>query len=159
MTVNELKNVCREMGLALSGTKAVLIERIQNFLKTEQESGNNESILSSNQRIMSVTTVSKESSTFNYLRDLIEEYLHAKGGVAYSRTIGRYLAANKATSTSRGKTSALQELKALYGSLNNFLTKNTDTFLLIKDQSSIGIVGNDDPTTENYGFSVKLKEK
>ena len=56
------------------------------------------------------------------------EYLHASGGQANSRNVGRYLAANKGSS-GRG-TTALSELKERYGSLNTFI-KGIPNFYIV----------------------------
>ena len=152
LTVADLKQACRERGLALSGTKAALLERLQAYVKTETASDNNDS----NQTIIPEIILYHKPSTYKYLRDLVEEYLHAKGGIANSRMIGRYLAANKATNP--GKRNALQELKAQYGSLNSFVTKNADLFALVRDRPNTGSDGNDD-VTDNYAFSIALKKK
>ncbi|KAL7539627.1 hypothetical protein ACHAWF_006462 [Thalassiosira exigua] len=60
------------------------------------------------------------------LEALIIEYLTASGGMAGSRDIGRYLAAN--SDSRRGNQSALTELKETYGSLLSFINSRQGAF-------------------------------
>ena len=150
MTVAELKNACREMGLALSGTKAALLERIQSYLDAEIGDKNSNSSQSLTQRQISGIPVNDESSTLQYFRDLLEEYLHAKGGVANSKLVGRYLAASKAFSSHRSN--ALHQMKAMYGSLNTFVSQNSDIFTTTNNRS-------DDAGSDDFGFDIELRGK
>jgi hypothetical protein len=144
MTVTELKNICRQMGLTVSGTKTILLERIHAYLEGKKSTVSNMSDNGdlSNQMITpEKTTELEEQLSSKYLIDLVEEYLHAKGGTADSRDLGRYLTFNKGPSHD-GK-NALQLLKAMYGSLNAFVTKNADLFTLIPGTSPQENEGND----------------
>jgi hypothetical protein len=73
--------------------------------------------------------------------------LTASGGVASSRDIGRYLAAN--SDSRRNKRSALTELKESYGSLLSFLNSR-----------SLFTVDNEVPFADamNNGFPIKLNK-
>jgi hypothetical protein len=143
MTVTELKNVCRQMGLTVSGTKTILLERIQGYLEGNKSTVGdmNENGDLSNQMITPEKAEFDEQLYSKYLIDLVEEYLHAKGGTADSRDLGRYLTFNK--SPSHDGKNALQQLKAMYGSLNAFVTKNADLFTLIPGTSPQENEGND----------------
>jgi hypothetical protein len=88
------------------------------------------------------TDVSIDSVVTDHLERTVEEYLKASGGVAGSRDIGRYLAAN--SDSRKSNVSALTELKETYGSLVAFLRSRKESFQV-----------EDDVTTEN-GFLVKL---
>ena len=115
-TVSMLKESCRERGLPVSGRKAELLERIQNHVKEEPT------------RVEEVQAPATQD-TADYLLSLIREYLHASGGSANSRDIGRYLAANiRQQSGSMEQISANSLLKTNFGGLNNFLCSYEDLF-------------------------------
>jgi len=122
-TVSQLKEICRENGLPVSGRKADLIERIEAHLAKGQE-----------QKKEAMENVDPSTR----LEMLIVEYLHAKGGEASSRDIGRYLAANSASKerlrAGNGDTSALSELKELSVSLISFIKKSP--YFYVKDDGS-----------------------
>lgn len=160
LTLNALKDRCRERKLPVSGVKAKLLERIKkdneeqiSKLLNEKRSGRVLSLGSSH----SPSTASPE--TTKHLRDLIFEYVKARGGIATSRDVGRYLAANRASSRtsiqSRSGTSArgltaLQELKDSYGSLVAFIVQQSDIFRR-KDEES------DDE--QSRSFLIELKRR
>lgn len=109
LTVPELKEMCRERGLPVSGKKADLMKRIEDY-DTE-------------------TKKSKKGPTDDYLESLILEFLQVKGGQASSRDVGRYLAVNKASPArlveSGGlRTAALTELKEVHGNLYKFILQS-----------------------------------
>ncbi|VEU37677.1 unnamed protein product [Pseudo-nitzschia multistriata] len=114
LTVPELKEICRKRGLKVSAKKKIeLIERIEASVSSEMQEPE-----------IKVA----ESSPEKYLQSLVLEYLHASGGQASSRDVGRYLAANKVSYERRRiegsmaqRMSALLELKEIYGSLNAFV--------------------------------------
>jgi len=118
LTVPELKELCREMRLKVSAKKKIeLIERIEAHMSSKEQEPEKKTGQSNNPQ--------------KYLESLVQEYLHASGGQASSRDVGRYLAANKASyersrnegsNTGQGM-SALAELKEIYGSLNTFVKK------------------------------------
>jgi uncharacterized LabA/DUF88 family protein len=114
MIVSELKEVCREKCLKVSGKKADLLERI---LASEEMTEQQESPRSPT-----------EDPATMYLEELLLEYLHASGGKASSRDVGRYLTANKPspglTTDDPTILSALSELKHLYGSLRQFIAQS-----------------------------------
>jgi len=111
-TVAELKDMCREKGLKVSARKkSELIERIEAHTENEKSQLKN-------------TDIDLEPE--KYLEMLVLEYLHASGGKASSRDVGRYMAVNKASYERclKGQhISALSEMKECYGSLNSFVRR------------------------------------
>eukprot|EP00986_Skeletonema_menzelii_P010402 scaffold5067_cov161-Skeletonema_menzelii.AAC.14 len=81
----------------------------------------------------------------SHLEALVKEYLTASGGIAGSRDIGRYLAAN--SESRRGNRSALTELKESYGSLLSFILGSQDSFLVLDKRPGYG---------GDEGFPIKL---
>ena len=144
--VAELKEKCRERGLPVSGTKATLLERIEKDIrKQEDELQQQQQPIQFPPRRMTVPAsqvnafpvtlsapVTASSASAHYLSELVKEYLHACGGKASSREVGRYLAANKSSISpaTRGQpaVTALQELKEGFGSLGNFIANQSDLF-------------------------------
>ena len=110
-TLVQLKEVCRERGLAVSGKKSELLERIVADMNER-----------SSHPIKSDQTPPRPE---DYLHGLVLEYLQASGGQASSRDVGRYLAANKASEerskNEQARISALQELKELFGPLKQYV--------------------------------------
>ncbi len=105
LTVPELKEICREEGLRVSAKKKIdLVERIEAHMNS-----------------VKIQKATAKTSPSEYLESLTLEYLQASGGQASSRDIGRYLAANKG-SAGPG-TSALTELKEIYGNLAKFINE------------------------------------
>ena len=144
-TVKELKDRCRERGLPVSGVKSVLLERVQadveeQVAKMEEHGKAAVSAESSNGYL--IADSSPDAS--GYLKDLVEEYVHACGGSASSRNVGRYLAANKA---SQGKASALAELKDSFGSLASFVSQHSHIFS--KDEEN---------SEGTYAFTIGLRK-
>ena len=103
-TLAELRELCREKGLKISGKKSELVERLDET---------------------SENYISDDDSSFRYLEDLLLEYLHASGGKSSSRGVGRYFTANKpspnSTKNNPSIKTALLELKKQYGSLRQFV--------------------------------------
>jgi uncharacterized LabA/DUF88 family protein len=148
-TVQELKQVCREHGLPVSGVKAALLERLETFVEEQvalfqQEQGEKKRIRRSEKQQVPSLLVDEELT--KYLQDLVIEYLHAKGGQASSRDVGRYLAANK-SSTGATNLSALKELKSAYVSLNIFVNSFPDIFSVVDHEDE-----------SRYEFLVVLKQ-
>lgn len=152
MTVVELKEVCREHGLPVSGVKAALIERIEKHVEEKVAASRLKS--ATKKKSDPVFQAASMSDSFkpplvdagraSYLEGLVVEYLHAKGGEASSRDLGRYLAANK-SSTGTSHQSALRELKTAYGGLRVFLavipnvfTSERPTTMRVRTSSSFG---------------------
>jgi len=163
--VTELKERCRERGLPVSGTKAVLLERVQADVQNETkrlEEEHEEKIRrkgtirpvptarlnfqpSFQMELERYDTDSVDPAVKEHIVGLIKEYLQASGGRAGSRDVGRYLAANKPLDTDK-YVSALQELKKHYGSFVTFLMSNNDTFSRGKQYLT--------PEGKEYGFPV-----
>lgn len=107
-TVTQLKEMCRERGLPISGRKADLVKRIEDDMESKKP---------------------QKGPTEEYLEALILEYLKAKGGSASSRDVGRYLSVNNASPArlveSGGvRTAALTELKEAHCSLHKFIVQS-----------------------------------
>jgi hypothetical protein len=173
-TVKELRDICRERGLPVSGIKAVLVERVE---KQEQEQmaarlAEKSQLALWATPLLSVSPLAPDSAhsgqapwtstllvkatpeAIHYLQNLVVEYVQARGGSASSRDVGRYLAANKSSKIRSGHgnppgTTALQELKNAYGNLRNFVFCLNDIFLK-----------RDDPNDEgNHSFQIDLQGK
>lgn len=111
-TVAQMREICRENNLPVSGKKIELLERIQNHFNVKVESDD---------------TNMERVDPSTRLEMLVLEYVKAAGGEASSRDVGRYLAVNKASSDRLAKSkgermvSALQEMKELHGGLLKFV--------------------------------------
>lgn len=116
-TVAELRDLCRELGLKVSGKKSELVKRLEEARGAIEDG---------------------EDSSFRYLEDLLLEYLHASGGKSSSRDVGRYFTANKPSPASlkenRNIKTALLELKQRYGSLRQFVGLSEK----VKEEEQIG---------------------
>jgi uncharacterized LabA/DUF88 family protein len=134
----ELKDLCRERSLAVSGTKAALVTRLEDYDEISKHG-------------IKETIQEPPDPVNKYIIGLIQEYLQASGGVAGSRDLGRYLNANHSYLARQnggvGNTTALTELKSMYGSLAKFINSHEDIF----DRSSA--IDSDG----NYEFQVRLK--
>ena len=95
------------------------------------------------------SSASTDAAVATHLEALVIEYLTASGGLAGSRDIGRYLAAN--SDSQKGNRSALSELKENYGSLLAFILSRESNFSVL---DKAGKTGNGDDT----GFPIKLKK-
>lgn len=164
--VAELKEECRARGLPVSGTKAVLLERIegdveeqilelrrQHTAKTRLK-GQRPQVSGMIERGARPVSQSISSEAESYLEGLVKEYLKASGGHASSRDIGRYLAANAGSMVhddlpELDRMTALSELKSLYGGLNSFITNRQDSFEKFDDGS---------PDRTAYEYLVALRE-
>ena len=137
LTVTKLKDVCRSNGLKVSGTKQELLDRVREFVdkkiallrnehkqRQKQEKGSDDDSAISN----------GNNDEIGYLENLVHEYLHAKGGKATSRDLGRYLSVNKASpkrlavTGNNVRVTALNELKECHGSLVGFVYDRPDLF-------------------------------
>jgi hypothetical protein len=148
-TVAQLREICREQRLPTSGLKAELLERVQARAKNY---GIRDGHATPAVDTASVVRVYPTPELEKHLQELVKEYLHASGGKASSRDIGRYLAASKRQVEGyAGPVSALTELKAGYGGLTMFFQVNEKMFKLNKDFA--------DGATETarYAFQVLLK--
>jgi hypothetical protein len=129
-TVVQLKEICRERGLPVSGTKAVLLQRIQadvdHEIEIRKRKKHEELMPAANgDNFISGENTSDTPET-HFFQVMIKEYLRASGGEASSRDIGRYLAANSGYGGT--KISALSQLKEHFGSLASFLMANQQHF-------------------------------
>ena len=173
MKVVELKELCKEKNLPTSGKKDALVERLEGSYREYQQlvhasaekkrlewqEAPRKSIarMSGPSNVYSSTlpqldvmqskkvSVREDSKVSAYLEGLVKEYLAASGGVASSRDVGRYLAANK-DSRNEHK-SALAELKDTFGSLLTFL-HSRDAFDVDNKIS--------DSRVKTNGFPVRL---
>lgn len=154
-TLSQLKDVCREMGLPVSGLKAAVLDRIQAALQKQRDCSDplpkSYRKQSSMQSQSSVNDKSIPQSTSRHLLGLLTEYISASGGKANSRAVGRYLAANRSStgSVKSRQGSALHELKSFYGSLASFVQVHSDVLYRL-DSSS------DD---NDFSFSIGLRPK
>lgn len=124
-TIVNLKELCRERGLKVTGSKAILVERIiqDNIMKVQAQNLTPKPIRGSTINHESQIQDTPESRLFIAQ---INEYLTASGGEASSRDVGRYLAAAPGL---RGRgTSALTELKEAFVSLRAFVDGNQAHF-------------------------------
>ncbi len=113
LTVSELKEICRQKELKVSGKKSDLLERIRASNQTTN--------------LPSPSVGEDQVKSLDYLEGLLLEYLHASGGKSSSRDVGRYLTANKASSAMSkilNTKSALTELKHFFGSLRQFVAQS-----------------------------------
>lgn len=92
-------------------------------------------------------TMTVDPAIPSHLETLVREYLTASGGLAGSRDIGRYLAAN--SGSRRGNKSALTELKETYGSLLTFILTRQDAFSVLDKRPGYG---------GDQGFPIKLNK-
>jgi hypothetical protein len=145
LTVNDLKARCRERNLPVSGVKAQLLERIKqdNEKQIARLAEEKRRDRSPPPRSSSVV------SSFDYLHDLVVEYVKARGGEATSRDVGRYLAANRGSKAKFGAyddgMTALQELKERFGSLLSFVAVQSDLIATKAEE------------THDHSFFITLK--
>lgn len=180
LKVVELKEECRERGLPVSGTKAVLIERIQADvdeqiaelqrqhnakarIRRPQMPGRINGDVSGRPPSRPQPVANVPAETEQYLEGLVREYLKASGGQAGSRDIGRYLATNADSGQGRngasmlgqgGRITALSELKGLYGGLKAFILSRQDSFEKVDEDNAWPGRSNSD----KFEFQVALRE-
>ena len=173
-TVVKLKDACRSRGLPVSGTKAVLLERIQEDVEAEislLRQRHEEAIKST---AAARPVIRPRATVFlnnrgglehfdkidpevtKHIAGLIEEYIHARGGTAGSRDVGRYLASSAASTVAgedsegqRRRVTALVELKETYGSLANYVMANEERFS--KGRQDLSEKG------KQYGFPIWVR--
>ena len=146
-TVLQLKDLCRERNLAVSGVKSGLIERLENDDERQRQLSTS-SAVTDPKRIASDIPASPVTE---YAITLVKEYIQASGGTASSRDIGRYLNANTSFAARQhggiGSSTALSELKDVYGSLARFINTHDDIFDRAATVEKDG----------NYEFQVQVK--
>jgi len=157
-TVARLKERCRERGLQVSGTKAILLGRIQedvaNQIRQRKEQVN-QSVVTQEPRTSGRGTRRStlqgdiSSGVTRHIEDLIKYYISQIGDEVSSRDLGRFLAANTAYIPGSGyrKITALQELKENFGNLASFFEHTNDVFELTDIGDAI-----------EFGFGIKLKQ-
>jgi hypothetical protein len=131
----------------VSGVKAALIERLE---EDDERQQNLSSAEDATDHVRSTNDV-VASPVSEYVINLVKEYIQASGGIAGSRDIGRYLNANSSFGGGQhgsiGSSTALSELKGLYGSLARFINTHDDIF----DRTATI------DTDGNYEFQVRVK--
>jgi hypothetical protein len=158
-TVAQLKETCRKRNLLVSGVKSALLDRLQASLDEEIRRIRNNATESQTER--EPNGVSASSSPYvnsyvvpndvaDHIKELVLEYMLARGGSASSRDIGRYLSANSSSSAAATNVSALQELKAFYGSLAGFVHCFPDIFTRSEVAES--------HHPKDYGFNLFLRD-
>lgn len=140
-TVIRLKDLCREKGLPVSGTKAALIERIE---KAEEEDSKKLPTEATN----ATSELSDKEKLEKYLIDLVKYYIQESRGYASSRDLGRFLSTNSASNSDSN--SALQELKNSFGGVAAFLNERNNIFTTVRESS--------DGDPMNFSFGIKLKD-
>ncbi|CAB9498636.1 expressed unknown protein [Seminavis robusta] len=175
LTVAKLKDFCRGNGLKVSGTKAELLERIQEFVdvrveelekeheeKLLQQQQSRQVVMDNPQDPMNGSEPVAQDGDIGYLEALVIEFAKASGGKANSRELGRYLSANRASpkrmqlSNNQIRVSALQELKENHGSIKGFVANKPSLFEMKPiDRSEFS--DPDDPHNR-YTFYVALRE-
>ena len=134
-TVVKLKEICRDRGLAVSGTKAAIMERIEQDIALGLKVAGEkrvESLRSSRGgdvmlHLQEPQLPDSPESRFFIMH--MKEYLTASGGEASSRDVGRYLAAAPGMrGRGGGSSSALTELKETFNSLRLFVDRNVVHF-------------------------------
>jgi hypothetical protein len=153
-TLPELKAMCRNMGLPVSGVKAVLVERIQDATHQKLPLINGSKVAPQRPTAKPHRPASQPvpESTTTYLSGLLKEYIQVCGGKAGSRDVGRYLAANRLSPDDTHQTyrTALTELKDHYGSLANYIKVHSDAFTRLDEVDQGASEKND------YTFSIGL---
>lgn len=143
LTVTNLKEICREYNLPVSGTKSVLIERIEQHQREQQKNNDDISTVGSFDEY--------NGGESKYLEDLVKYYVTQNGGYVSSRDLGRFLASNKPYKSD--SISALQQLKDMFGGVASFLNQRSDLFVTTKNQDpAIGDASN------SYSFGIALRE-
>jgi len=130
LKVVELKEICRERGLFVSGTKKQLIDRITEDVEREAAEATAET--TKTQTVVeepataAVITNPEKTRPDEYLKSLVRDFILSSGGTARARPLGRHLA--KCPSSTGEHRSANQELKSIYGSLAQFVDGYKEEF-------------------------------
>eukprot|EP00979_Chaetoceros_neogracilis_P002401 scaffold410_cov267-Chaetoceros_neogracile.AAC.49 len=139
-TVAQLKEVCKDMELRVTGRKNELIERI---IESDERKMMNSGLGKTND-----STTSGNGKIEKYLVDLVTYYIIESRGYASSRDLGRFLATNKGSGSNAN--SALSELKDTFGGVAAFLNQRSNIFTTVREAS--------DGDPMNYSFGIKLKD-
>lgn len=171
-TVPKLKQACRDLGLSVSGTKATLLDRLNEYAKDLPDQEEKRASIPirhvSESPIRHVTERKSyripvvNEAVSSHLKNLMEEYLQARGGNCGSRDIGRYLNANQPSksetdSTTTNKT-ALNELKSAYGTLRAFASSFPENFSVLPNERTANSFSNNNEGGD-FEFRVTLKTK
>ena len=133
-TVVKLKEICRDRGLAVSGTKAAIIERIEQDIALGLQATVEKRVESlktprlGDPILHSQEPQLPETPESRFFIMHMKEYLTASGGEASSRDVGRYLAAAPGMRGRGSSSSALTELKETFNSLRLFVDRNAAHF-------------------------------
>lgn len=148
-TLEKLKDYCRLHKLPVSGRKTDVYQRVIDHSTSIQskENYNDSNSHKSNNNDYFIPD-EKTSIVIQHLDSLIQEYIHACGGQAGSRDLGRYLTANSSSSTS---SSALEELKENFGTLKNYVSRVRSDIFYVDVQNNLN--GGD----REYGFPIRLR--
>jgi len=141
LTVVELKEMCKQRGLPVSGRKADLSQRLEEADSSAQISSTPED---------SISTLSEKSyndKLDKHLVELVKYYIVQCGGYASSRDLGRFLSTNRA---SNSNTSALTELKNHFGGVASFLNQQSHIFTIVREPT--------DGDPRNFSFGIKLRD-
>lgn len=120
-TVANLKELCRELGLQVSGTKAVLLKRVELKRVETQLQELQEALTTTTTTATNSEAQFPETAESQFFVNHIRDYLTASGGKASSRDVGRYLAAAPGMARVGRGSSALTELKEHFSSLSHFV--------------------------------------
>lgn len=125
-TVVKLKEKCRELNLPVSGTKAVLLDRIVSDKKTRTIGSPAKNIPVPNDYDVDVS---------KHIEDLVKYYLLEHGGVANLKSLALFLASNNASS--QPAQNALEEVSQHFGDISFFLsTVKKDVFRTLLNRAS-----------------------
>jgi len=160
-TVARLKERCRERGIPVTGTKAVLLGRVQEDVANQisqlkvqvnrivvAQGSDTDVPTSVRDTKRNVSKGRVDPQVTIHIEKLTKYYISQMGDVVSSRDLGRYLAANNACmpGSSSKKITALQELKDNFGTLASFFEYKNDAFEIM-----------DVGAKSDFAFGIKLK--
>jgi len=137
-TLSQMKDRCRERGLQVSGTKALLLSRIQDDVADQTQA------IQAHQNHFRPQF--SPSVLDQHLEALVTEFITSGGGSVGSRDMGRYLSKCPGANGNT-ETTALKQLKNAYGSLAHFI--GVKSYLFEK------FSGNDEQ--EEFTFTISLR--
>lgn len=159
-TVARLKERCRERGIPVTGTKAILLGRVQEDVRNQisELKAKVNQIVDARRSDTALPTPGVKGAlpksnvdpkVTMHIEKLIKYYISQTGGAVSSRDLGRYLAANNARFPGlfAKKVTALQELKDNFGTLASFFDYKNDIFHISQT-----------PDSSDYSFTIELSE-